>query len=101
MKSFREQRGDGFRFLLEFVGQLTKPARFGPWRLLYQEQDLLAEVGQSLTFTGDNRHDRDTQFEGQLARIDAEAVVPGDIDHVQGDESGIPELNHLSCIVEV
>src|SRR5205814_9449483 len=70
-------------------------------RALDQRNDLLSQRLDAPPPAGHQGHDRNAQFERQLFRVNPAAVFLRDVDHVQGNNAGITQLDNLRRVVEI
>ena len=63
--------------------------------------DGLAQLIESLAAAGDDGHHRHAHQSAQFLVVDAQAVLLGDIDHVQGNDHGHAQFQRLRGQVEV
>ena len=101
VKSPGQQHSNGARLRLERGRQLGELARFDPRRGLQRRMDRLAQFGEPLARAGDQRQHRHAQLLGQLHVINVVPILLRHIHHVQRDQRGMAQFDHLGGVVQV
>ncbi len=101
VECFSQQPGKLTRFGLERGRQFGELARPGRLRGLQRGDYRLPQFRDSLACAGDHRQHRHAEFGSQFLRGNLKPVRLRHINHVQRDERGVSQFDHLRGVVEV